>query len=258
MSLSSRSASISALLPSMRSMSVRLFCAQSAGSAVSVKPGDVGDEVVAALPAAVELGPEERGVPQAEADQLAGRSGGYPRAGRAGASRTRRSRCSGTRGCCSPAACGASRRRRGASGVPRERSSVARKFFTCAVADRLDRRVAVTVPPRRSSPPGRGWPRPCCPSPFSSLCLLRVAHEVVQGEPVVGGDEVDAVKGLAAVAQVQVGAARPAAWRDPARFPRRHARSGARRRGSGRSIPPTGPRGTSRPGRRPRRPTPRR
>ena len=45
-------------------------------------------------------------------------------------------------------------------------------------------------------------------SPLASLCLLVVAHEVVEREAVVAGDEVDAVDGQAAVGAVEVAAAR--------------------------------------------------
>ena len=39
------------------------------------------------------------------------------------------------------------------------------------------------------------------------VVLLAVGHQIVEGESVVGGDKVDAVKGFAPVSEVEVGAA---------------------------------------------------
>ena len=50
------------------------------------------------------------------------------------------------------------------------------------------------------------------PSPLASLCLVVVAHQVAQREPVVRGDEVDRGVRRAAVVGVQVRWSRPAGW----------------------------------------------
>ena len=70
MSLSSRSASISDLLPSIRRASVRALRGPVGALRGLGEPRDVRDHVVAGVLPAVELGPMERGMPHAEPDQL--------------------------------------------------------------------------------------------------------------------------------------------------------------------------------------------
>ncbi len=104
---------------------------------------------------------------------------------RAGASRTRRSRCSGTTGCCCPAACGASRRRPGSWACP-----------GTAGALRGSSSPAGSAPPRsqdRRRPldavVGRirsGVAPSALRFPVLLVVLARVAHQVVEREAVVG------------------------------------------------------------------------
>ena len=124
--------------------------------------------------------------------------------------------------------------------------------------------------PQGQSRPGRRWgPRrrsssSCCRRgrrgslAVGVVVLAVVRDEVVEGEPVVAGDEVDAVRGAVPARLVQVGAAGRAGRRRRRRCPARRARSGAWCPGSGRSTPPTGSRGSDPPRTRRPRPRPRR
>ena len=167
----------------------------------------------------------------AEGDELPAEAMDVRRAARAAASRTRRSRCSGTRGCCCPAACGETRRRPGAWACP-GRAGAWRGSSSPAGCGPPRSSGSVVGPPRRSWPTWSGVAPSAVAFSVFLVVLLRVAHQVVQGEPVVGADEVDAVKRLPSVAQVQVGASREP--RGQVRTPSRDrpASTGARHRGT--------------------------
>ena len=131
----------------------------------------------------------------------------------------------------------ASRRRARASARPaRTRASRGGCAARAARAGAAPRRRAVgpSTPQLRlqlSSVPSR------LSSPLASLCLCVVAHQVAQREAVVAGDEVDAgVRRRGRWARRGRSSPR-GATRARRRGPRRRARSGAPRRGSGRSTP---------------------
>ena len=121
-------------------------------------------------------------------------------------------------------------------GTPRDSSRIAMKFFAWRRATRVPgSRVSPSTPQfqvRLSSLPSR------LSSPLASLCFAVVAHEVVQREAVVAGDEVDAVlrRAVAAYRSLLTG--------DPSRHLTDQSRIAAheapqRRHDSGRSIRPS-------------------
>ena len=86
----------------------------------------------------------------------------------------------------------------------------------------------------------------------------RVADQIVQREAVVAGDEVDAaLRALARIPRTDR-SCRRCGWRSGPSCPRPLARTAARRRGNGRSTPPSGGGRSCRPDRRRRHPRPRR
>ena len=72
-------------------------------------------------------------------------------------------------------------------------------------------------------------------SPLASLCLCVVGDEIGEGEAVVGDDEIDALRRRRGVRRTHRASPRSGS-RSRRACRRRRARSGARRRGSGRSI----------------------
>ncbi len=121
-------------------------------------------------------------------------------------SRSTTARCPGSRRCCCRAASARSRRRQAASARPATESSVVRKLRCCrarsALIGRVVGRALDAVIPRAIVVVAVA-----VALAVGVVVLVVVGDEIAQREAVVGGDEVDAGRGPAAVGCVEVGAA---------------------------------------------------
>ena len=171
--------------------------------AVGRQPTHVGEERPVDGPALEEAAAAEDRVGAPQLDQPSGEGRAARRRVRRAPSRTTRSRCPGSRRCCCPAGCGRARRRRPASARPASSRSVARKlrFWRSRSARTAASSVSPSTPQfheRLSSVPS------AVGLAVGLVVLVVVRDEVVEGEAVVGGDEVDRRVRAAPVVLVEI------------------------------------------------------